>query len=1529
MDPAADSAQHHGGQGSTEALDPKAPGPSATADEITQYRLLIHEYVNEWIESYKDLNVVTPELLWSDFVNDISATTIENLNDTRQKKLRDFLLQHGIYVRTGRGYAKNVAILACHAAEKCPLLSSQQTQLDNDTEGTGCQGRAEEVQVESTENHMSGDPAVDERSNAEHPHQTRSHAGSQTPATEPSGIQSWATSSRLPGLQGMMKAYGGRKKYTGAFDDDLCGVIEEYEMTARMCGLSMEEKRDGIVIMLEGPALAYYAANLKDAETYDKLIDGLKEWYTSEEQRARLLREWHGARLSLWMKNHPDKSEISVFRYLAAHLARIQRQLNRDYHKDVFLKDQLVAASDVPTVIRALREKPPSTTQEAQQRIAALLDDSPGSAGANFSETPDDNAYFGLGQRFKGKALRTFPGENGNRNGRSRKSIARIKGCWVCGKSHRAKEHHNSEEIETALQKHKASGAYVSAEHVVEIFSVDNGDGGGTESTDSGSDDGAHLAELIADINISLEQGLSNVSFYHVHGIGLDSIEKEMWSRSHGSAKEKLTFRGIIIDTGANRSSLMSLSQYRCYCHEFSVPASLRSSKKTFNGIGGRRESIGSTNIAIPFPLLGICAHVKFEVIDANVPSLLCLKDLREAGVDLSIQRNCLSLMGREQPLSVENGFLVHKWLAEDTSALFTEEELRKLHRGFGHPSAGVLYRLLKRARPEETSNEVKTALEELSKSCTSCAEHERRPRRFKLTVGADGLCFNSTVAVDVMYICQDPILHVVDEATHFASASWLKNMTTRETWNTFMRCWSHVYMGPPEFLRIDQGTNFVSQEFKSLARAADVGILETPVESPASMTHVERYHGPLRDAYEKLAAMLSQESKENLLAMAVSCVNNTTGPEGLCPTLCVFGAIPRPARVIPAPTQLARAKAIDAAMDSVEKYHAKAKIAFGLRYKGPFGRERHDLEKLSYGARVRVFREGTKRWDGPYKFVSIDGDTVCVELPIGRKLFRSNVVKNAEIEEPNAIPSNPSSEEVELMFGDCGYIVRTGDEETFALSRKRELDGLREQEVFEIVAREDVPVDTRIFGTRWIDTFKSLEDGSTLNKSRLVAQNYRDTSARDIPTKAPTISRMGERLALCLAAMHVGSDAYVRDITQAYLQASSELERAVFLKPPVEMELPENMVLRAIKPLYGIPESGLHWFLTYSDHHKTILHMRQSMVDKCLFYKRGNEGELPAVTTLQVDDSFGVGGKQFLIDEEKASAHFRTKPRKLIQIGKAVKFNGALVSRKGAGYYVLSQPDKLDRLATPCNDEDVISARAQMQYVASMSRPDLVSPSQLLAGDVRGPISTSTYKRVRELVVYCKETADIGLNFVNLDPTSLRLLLFADASFANADNFTSQLGFVIILADEAGNANIIHYGSQKSKRVTRSVLAAEILALVYGWDNAFVVSHALNEIFGRSIPVYAFVDSRTTFNVIAKHARTLEKRLAIDSHALQESLARGELSRLGWIPGTENPADALTRSTVLKTDHPLIHLMRSNKITPQPDGWAESHSIV
>lgn len=57
----------------------------------------------------------------------------------------------------------------------------------------------------------------------------------------------------------------------------------------------------------------------------------------------------------------------------------------------------------------------------------------------------------------------------------------------------------------------------------------------------------------------------------------------------------------------------------------------------------------------------------------------------------------------------------------------------------------------------------------------------------------------------------------------------------------------------------------------------------------------VERYHGPLRRAFEIMYADIGTvAAPESILQMAVKAVKDTAGPNGLLPTLLVFGAYPR-----------------------------------------------------------------------------------------------------------------------------------------------------------------------------------------------------------------------------------------------------------------------------------------------------------------------------------------------------------------------------------------------------------------------------------------------------------------------------------------------------------------------------------------------------------------------------------------------------------------------------------------------------------
>lgn len=82
----------------------------------------------------------------------------------------------------------------------------------------------------------------------------------------------------------------------------------------------------------------------------------------------------------------------------------------------------------------------------------------------------------------------------------------------------------------------------------------------------------------------------------------------------------------------------------------------------------------------------------------------------------------------------------------------------------------------------------------------------------------------------------------------------------------------------------------------------------------------------------------------------------------------------------------------------------------------------------------------------------------------------------------------------------------------------------------------------------------------------------------------------------------------YLRDISQAYVKSDGSLQRPVFLKPLPKMKIPDDMAIQAVKILYGIPEAGLYWFLTYSEHHIDNLGMKSTAYDPCVLYKRVGE---------------------------------------------------------------------------------------------------------------------------------------------------------------------------------------------------------------------------------------------------------------------------------------------------------------------------------
>ena len=147
--------------------------------------------------------------------------------------------------------------------------------------------------------------------------------------------------------------------------------------------------------------------------------------------------------------------------------------------------------------------------------------------------------------------------------------------------------------------------------------------------------------------------------------------------------------------------------------------------------------------------------------------------------------------------------------------------------------------------------------------------------------------------------------------------------------------------------------------------------------------------------------------------------------------------------------------------------------------------------------------------------------------------------------------------------------------------------------------------------------------------------------------------------------------------------------------------------------------------------------------------------------------------------------------------------------------------------------------------------------------------------KRCKKLVRHVHENK-IKVAIPKLEKDSLRVVGFSDASFAGNMDFTSQLGYICFLADESDAAVSIIFKSYKARRVTRSVMAAEVISFSDMFDACYTLAQDLKPMLRNTqIPIQLYTDSKSLFDVISKGTRTSEKRLMFDIFAAREGFKK------------------------------------------------------
>lgn len=150
---------------------------------------------------------------------------------------------------------------------------------------------------------------------------------------------------------------------------------------------------------------------------------------------------------------------------------------------------------------------------------------------------------------------------------------------------------------------------------------------------------------------------------------------------------------------------------------------------------------------------------------------------------------------------------------------------------------------LLRLANGNDVDSKAMKSIENFKDGCKLCHQVSTGPRGFKLTAGSQEIKFHLCVQIDSRFIGGRPVLYMIEEATHFCAASFLRNQAKKEILKLIQHMSCLVYMDHPEYIFLVQGSAYTSKGMKKALEAFGNGRNEAPIEMPGAIGTVKRYH--------------------------------------------------------------------------------------------------------------------------------------------------------------------------------------------------------------------------------------------------------------------------------------------------------------------------------------------------------------------------------------------------------------------------------------------------------------------------------------------------------------------------------------------------------------------------------------------------------------------------------------------------------------------------------------------------------------
>ena len=285
----------------------------------------------------------------------------------------------------------------------------------------------------------------------------------------------------------------------------------------------------------------------------------------------------------------------------------------------------------------------------------------------------------------------------------------------------------------------------------------------------------------------------------------------------------------------------------------------------------------------------------------------------------------------------------------------------------------------------------------------------------------------------------------------------------------------------------------------------------------------------------------------------------------------------------------------------------------------------------------------------------------------------------------------------------------------------------------------EEAPPGANIIGFKWVFKVKKDAAGNTIHyKARLVAQGFSQIGRVNYDNTYTPVAKLALSRVVITMANRLHLELHQVDIKGAYLNGVLNEDEVLYMQHPPGYKVADAgmRVLRLVKMLYGLKQSGCHWYQKLKFIFNT-LGLKQCQFDQAIFFKSDKKAGDITVIAMHVDNCTITANSACLIEALKMGMCLHVE---VTDLGELHWMLSIKVQRdRKVGTVHLSQHTYIDSILWCYHLDDLKPLSTPMD-------------TQVWLSSEQSPKSTAKFTAMHD-VPYCKAVGALNWTVLSMSP--------------------------------------------------------------------------------------------------------------------------------------------------------------------------------